>query len=129
MEFELRKLQASDLFALAKIIKGIGLSKIKDAIDVNAIVAAKKSETSENAAETATRLGVDIVTSVLGIIVENLENIENDVYRFAGSVANMKPADVAKMDIGDFIDLITAICRKEEFADFFKRASKLIGLG
>ena len=126
MEFELRKLQASDLFALAKIIKGIGLSKIKDAIDVNAIVTAKKSETAENAAETATRLGVDIVTSVLGVIVENLENIENDVYRFAGSVANMKPADVAKMDMGDFMDVLITTIQKEEFKDFFKRASKLI---
>lgn len=129
MNFELRKLQATDLFALAKILKGIGLSKIKDAVDVNAIVTAKKSETAENAAETATRLGIDIVTSVLSVLLENLENVENDVYKFTGSIANMKPADVAKMDICDFMDLLEAICKKDEFADFFKRASKLIGLG
>ena len=67
--------------------------------------------------------------SVLGILLENLPLIEQDLYNFVGSVAGIKAKDVAKMDINKFVDLLIEIINKEEFKDFFKRASKLINLG
>ena len=64
--------------------------------------------------------------SIATVIVENLPSVENDLYNFMGSVANIKAKDVAKLEIGDFMDLLVTIIQKEEFKDFFKRASKLI---
>ena len=60
------------------------------------------------------------------IILENLPNVESDLYNFIGSVIGVKPKDVAKMDMGDFMDVLIEIIQKDEFKDFFKRASKLI---
>lgn len=123
---KLRNLQASDLFGMVRILKGIGLSKIKSAIDFDKIKEARKNMTEENSAEITTQVGTEVILSVIEVIIENLPEVETEIYKFVGGVANMKPADVAKLDASAFVDLLLDIFKKEEFTDFFKRASKLI---
>ena len=123
---ELRRLQATDLFGMVKILNGIGLKNFKDVIDTNKIKEMRKSINDDNAEQVVSDIGMNVVMSVLSVILENLPSVETDLYNFVGSIANMKAKDVAKMDIGDFMDLLISIAQKEEFKDFFKRASKLI---
>ena len=123
---ELRKLQASDIFSMVRIINGIGFKTIKDSINVEEINEMRNGMTEENSDTVASQVGMNVVMSILGTVVENLPKVENDVYEFAGNVAGMKAKDVAKMDAGDFIELLISIFTKDEFKDFFSRASKLI---
>ena len=123
---ELRKLQASDIFSMVRIINGIGFKTIKDSINVEEINELRKGMTDENSDTVASQVGMNVVMSILGTVVENLPKVENDVYEFAGNVAGMKAKDVAKMDAGDFIELLISMFTKDEFKDFFNRASKLI---
>ena len=123
---ELRRLQATDLFGMVKILNGIGLKNFKDVIDTDKIKEMRKSINDDNAEQVVSDIGMNVVMSVLSVILENLPSVETDLYSFIGSIANMKAKDVAKMDIGDFMDLLISIAQKEEFKDFFKRASKLI---
>ena len=123
---ELRKLQASDIFSMVRIINGIGFKTIKDSINADEINEMRKGMTDENSDVIASKVGTNVVMSILGTLIENLPKVENDVYEFAGSVAGMKAKDVAKMDAGDFIELLISIFTKDEFKDFFSRASKLI---
>ena len=125
---ELRKLQATDLFSMVKILNGIGFKNIKDAINIDEIKELRKTMTADNTEDVQSQVGISVVMSVVGVLLENLPKVENDLYTFVGSVANIKMKDVAKMDIGEFMDLLIAIIQKEEFKDFFKRASKLIKL-
>ena len=37
MEYEMRKLQATDLFSVVKILNGIGLKNIREAINIDEI--------------------------------------------------------------------------------------------
>ena len=123
---ELRKLQASDIFSMVRIINGIGFKTIKDSINVDEINEIRKGMTDENSDVIASKVGTNIVMSILGTLIENLPKVENDVYEFAGNVAGMKAKDVAKMEAGDFVELLISIFTKDEFKDFFSRASKLI---
>lgn len=127
---ELRKLQATDLFTMVKIINGIGLKNIKDNIDLAELDDIRKrlkdDDSKENSEELLSKVGMKIVTSVVGTVIENLPKVEKELYDFCGNVAGIKPKDVAKLEIGEFIDLLIAIVTKDEFKDFFKRASKLI---
>ena len=123
---ELRKLQASDIFSMVRIINGIGFKTIKDSINVDEINEIRKGMTDENSDVIASKVGTNVVMSILGTLIENLPRVENDVYEFAGSVAGMKAKDVAKMEAGDFVELLISIFTKDEFKDFFSRASKLI---
>ena len=126
MEYEMRKLQATDIFSVVKILNGIGLKNIKEAINIDEINNLRKGMTEDNADVITSQVGLNVVMSIATIILENLPNVESDLYNFIGSVIDMKAKDVAKMDMGDFMDLLITIIQKEEFKDFFKRASKLI---
>ena len=123
---ELRKLQASDIFFFLCIINGIGFNAIKDSINVDEINEIRKGMTDENSDVIASKVGTNVVMSILGTLIENLPKVENDVYEFCGSVAGIKPKDVSKMEMGEFMDLLVAIFKMDGFKDFFSRASKLI---
>lgn len=126
MEYEMRNLQATDIFSVVKILNGIGLKNIKEAIDFEEINKIRKGMTEDNADVITSQVGLNVVMSLATIILENLPKIENDLYKFVGSVIGVKAKDVAKMDMGEFMDVLITIIQKEEFKDFFKRASKLI---
>ena len=126
MEYEMRKLQATDLFSVVKILNGIGLKNIREAINIDEINDVRKGMTKDNSEVITSQIGINVVMSIATVILENLPKIENDLYNFIGSVIDVKPKDVAKMDMGDFMDVLITIIQKEEFKDFFKRASKLI---
>ena len=126
MEYNMRNLQATDIFSVVKILNGIGLKNIKEAINLDEINNLRKGMTEDNADVITSQVGLNVVMSIATIILENLPNVESDLYNFIGSVIDMKAKDVAKMDMGEFMDLLIAIIQKEEFKDFFKRASKLI---
>ena len=126
MEYEMRKLQATDLFSVVKILNGIGLKNVREAINIEEINDVRKGMTKGNEDVITSQIGLNVVMSLATVILENLPKIENDLYNFIGSVIDMKPKDVAKMDMGDFMDVLITIIQKEEFKDFFKRASKLI---
>lgn len=126
MEYEIRKLQATDIFSVVKILNGIGIKNVKEAIDIEEINKIRKGMTEENADVITSQVGLNVVMSIATVIIENLPKIENDLYSFIGSVIDVKAKDVAKMEMGEFMDILITIIQKEEFKDFFKRASKLI---
>ena len=126
MEYTMRNLQATDIFSVVKILNGIGLNNVKEAINIEEINKIRQGMTEDNASAITSQVGVNVVMSIATVILENLPKVENDLYNFIGSVIDMKAKDVAKMDMGDFMDVLIAIIQKEEFKDFFKRASKLI---
>ena len=126
MEYNMRNLQATDIFSVVKILNGIGLKNIKESIDFEEINKIRKGMTEDNADAVTSQVGVNVVMSIATVILENLPKVENDLYTFVGSVIGVKAKDVAKMDMGEFMDLLIAIIQKEEFKDFFRRASKLI---
>ena len=126
MEYEMRNLQATDIFSIVKILNGIGLKNIKEAINIEEINKIRQGMTEDNASAITSQVGVNVVMSIATVILENLPKVENNLYNFIGSVIDMKAKDVAKMDMGEFMDVLIAIIQKEEFKDFFKRASKLI---
>ena len=126
MEYNMRNLQATDIFSVVKILNGIGLKNIKESIDFEEINKIRKVMTEDNADAVTSQVGVNVVMSIATVILENLPNVESDLYNFIGSVIDMKAKDVAKMDMGDFMDVLITIIQKKEFKDFFKRASKLI---
>ena len=126
MEYNMRNLQATDIFSVVKILNGIGLKNIKESIDFEEINKIRKVMSEDNADAVTSQVGVNVVMSIATVILENLPNVESDLYNFIGSVIDMKAKEVAKMDMGEFMDILVSIIQKEEFKDFFKRASKLI---
>ena len=126
MEYEMRKLQATDIFSVVKILNGIGLKNVKEAINFEEINKIRKGMTEDNADVISSQVGLNVVMSLATVIIENLPKVENDLYNFIGSIIDMKPKDVARLDMGDFMDILITIIQKEEFKDFFFFFLKLI---
>ena len=125
---ELRKLQATDLFSMIKILNGIGAKQVIESIDVKGVMDARKKIKADGSNKTAVyrEVGLNAIKSVGNVLLENLPLIEYDLYQFVGGIANMKKEEVATMDAGKFMDLLIEIVQKEEFKDFFNRALRLI---
>ena len=126
MEYEMRKLQATDIFSVVKILNGIGIKHVKEAINIDELNTIRKGLTDDNADTVTSQVGFNVIMSLVTVIIENLPKVETDLYNFIGSVIGIKPKEVAKMDMGEFMDVLIAIIQKDEFKDFLKRASKLI---
>ena len=123
---ELRRLQATDLFAMVRVLNARGIKELKNAINFDEIKEARKNVTDENKEAVTVEIGTNVIMSIVPFIFEKLAVAETEIYSFVASIAGMKVKDVAKMDAIEFTDLLIAIFHKEEFKDFFKRASKLI---
>ena len=127
---------------MVSIIRKIGIDKLKSIISQDAIKeaislfvdGAKKVVSTENAEEierskkeTLAEIGVSILPTAfdaLELILESLERVEADVFRFLSSVSNLQPEEVKHLSLPDFAEMILDVLHKTEFKDFYKVVSK-----
>ncbi len=142
-KYELRELNAQDIFSMSRIIKKIGVANFKKCFDNDEIKAAiaeylkaekpAEAEKVENAekAETGNKLegltiaGIDITFEVVNVIFDRLPECENELYSFLSSLSGLKIPAIQKLPMADFFDMVIDVIKKPEFKDFFKRASRL----
>lgn len=123
MNYEMRKLNAKDLFKIANILNKIGIGKLKEVIDIDRVTAMANAKTDVDKNTLASAIGTNVIFDVVGLIVSNLEKVEKDLFVFLADVIGTDVKKVETMDINDFMDLLVAIIKKDEFKDFFKRLS------
>lgn len=117
MAFELRALKATDLFSLAKIIGKIGLREFGELF--------KEANIGQDLVEgNEESIGMEIGFAFAGILAENLEVCEDDLFKFLGNLTNEKPQTIKDCSPADFIDLIIAVVQLQDFKDFLQRASQ-----
>ena len=75
MEYEMRKLQATDLFSVVKILNGIGLKNIREAINIDEINDVRKGMTKDNSEVITSQIGLNVVMSIATVILENLPKV------------------------------------------------------
>lgn len=138
--YTFRKLCAKDVFPMVGIIKKIGLKEFKAFFEGegiskimkmfttngentvgNSAEDSSKEATSENTVEA---LGLSLAFEVAEIIFNNLENCENDIFKFLASVSGMNVEDVRNLKISVFAEMVIDFFKKDDFKDFFKVVSK-----
>lgn len=123
-KYNLRNLEARDVFAVSQIISNIGLKELKTAFDPEKVAKITNSSDADGD-ELLQTVGIDVALELAGIIVGNLPKCERALYEFVGSLANIKPYEVEHMPIYDFYEVLTEIIKKPEFTDFMKVVSSL----
>ena len=135
--YTFRKLCAKDVFPMVGIIKKIGLKEFKAFFEgegiskIMKIFTVQKSEkTVEDSAEetsaekTVEELGFSLAFEMAEIIFSNLENCENDIFKFLAAVSEMKVEDVRNLELAVFAEMVIDFFKKDDFKDFFKVVSK-----
>ena len=113
--YELRRLSSKDIFPMAKIISKIGVKEFSAAfngVDV----------TAGNVAA----VGFTVFMDIAGIIFENLNSCEKEIYSFLSDLSGVGVKDLQELSIADFAQMVIDLVQKEEFKDFFKVVSKLL---
>lgn len=64
--------------------------------------------------------------AILGVLMNNLDACENDVNTMLASSIGQDASFIRSMGANDYIDLIVQYVTREEFADFFMHAAKLL---
>lgn len=123
-----RKLNASDIMPMCKIIGKIGIIELADCFEISGIQdmlsTYGKGDVNNNAVFTS--VGVKIALKVAGKIIENLPSCENDIYQLLGDVSGLEIEDIRRMDIDEFLEMLIAFFKKEEFGNFIKVVSVFV---
>jgi hypothetical protein len=122
--YTLKKLGSENLFTFCTILSKIGFKEIKQIIEPEKIKALVANETEGNEINIE-KVGFDIAIDIATIIVANMENCKDSIYKSLSDLSGMTKQELAALDIGIFVEMIFDVFHKEEFKDFFKVVSKL----
>ena len=132
--YELRNLEADDLFIMINIVNKIGIKEFKACFESEEVKAAvlnmakqndesEVTETDENA--DVVSIGVSVAFDIATILLANIGKCKNDIYALLANLSGMKDKDIAKLPVKTFTSMVIDLVKKEEFADFFQDAVKL----
>lgn len=136
--YELRGLEADDLFIMVNIISKIGLKEFKGCFESDEVKAAIKTmfERKKNADDDSKKaetdddsfvsVGISVALDIAVILMANIGKCKNDIYALLANLSGMKEKEIAKLPIKTFTGMVYDLVKKEEFADFFLDAVKFL---
>ena len=124
MEFELRRMTSADIFPMCTIIKKIGIDEVKKIINSPELMSLVSNSKGKD--DRTTAIGMSFMLDIASLIVGNIPKIEADLYKFLASMSKMTEKELRDISPADFLDLIVAVIKHEDFKDFFSRASQLL---
>ena len=120
-----RPLSAVDVFPMFKIIGAIGINEFTACFEkdgVKNLLASMKDENSDNLPSI---IGISVVLEIANVIMSNIPKCENEIYQILSQTSNLSVAQVKKLDMAVFCEMVIDFIKKEEFKDFIKVVSKL----
>lgn len=136
--YELRGLEADDLFIMVNIISKIGIKEFKGCFESDEVKAAIKtmfeqkknadddSEKAEADDDSFVSVGISVALDIAAILMANIGKCKNDIYALLANLSGMKEKEIAKLPIKTFTGMIYNLVKKEEFTDFFRDAAKFL---
>lgn len=125
LKFSIRPLRAKDVAPMVRIVSKIGLREFKGVISLDAINAfVDRAEGDEDAA--VNLVGFGAVVDAAGIVCENFDKAEADIFKFLASVSGQTVKEVEELPIADLFELVFAVFKAPDFGDFFTRVKALL---
>lgn len=129
--YELRDLQADDLFIVINIVNKIGIKEFKSCFEseevktavLNMAKAKEDDETDESA--DVVSIGIAVALDIATILLANIGKCKGDIYELLARLSGLTAVDIAKLPVKTFTGMVIDLVKKEEFADFFQDAVKL----
>lgn len=122
--YEFRRLIATDVFLMTRILSKIGLNKFSGCFkseEVQKLI----NDTKEDDNRTVT-VGAGIFLEILQVVMESLDKCEADIYNLLATTSNLTVEEIKALDCVIFFEMLQDFFMKEEFLDFFKAASRLL---
>lgn len=123
--YTFRKLSAVDVFPMFKIIGAIGINEFTACFEKDGIKNMIASFTGESDEDMSSIVGISVILEIANVIIGNLPKCENEIYQILSQTSNLSVAQVKKLDMAVFFEMVIDFIKKEEFKDFIKVVSKL----
>lgn len=121
---EMRKLCAADMFPMLGLLSRIGIKEIGQCFDTSIIKdVMKRLQDGQDVAEAA---GIQVMTEIADVVISHLAVCEKELLALLASVTGKTAEELRNLEISEFIELIIAFIRKEEFMDFFRAVSSAL---
>ena len=126
MDYQFRQLSATDIFPMATIISKIGIKEFKTAFEndgIKKIIAGNKGKSKDdlNAA-----VGIAVMLDLGGVVLANIGKCQNEIFAFLASVTETDEAEIRKLSLADFAELVISFFKKDELRDFIQVVSKFL---
>lgn len=120
-KFNLRKLNAKDIFSVSRIIGKIGVSNFKRCFSSDEVkqLVGTMTEEDKKDEKKVSAVGIAAAIEIADVLFTHLPDCERELYSFLSSVSGVKAEE---LPMSDFLELIIEVIKKPEFKDFFKVA-------
>lgn len=124
--YTFRKLEASDVFLMFKILGKIGINEFAEAFGKESVQRMVGILTGEDGVGNFTKtVGIAMTLEVVNVVMNNLPKCEQEIFQMLSNTSNLSVEDVRKLDFATFTEMVIDFIKKDEFKDFIKVVSKL----
>ena len=128
--YTFRPLGGEDVFLMFKIIGKIGVKEFNACFEndgIKHLVAGMMGEKMANADDEASVsvTYISVILEVADVLFNNIAKCENEVFQMLSQTSNLSVAQVKKLPLAQFTEMVIDFIKKEEFRDFIKVVSKL----
>lgn len=102
--YQLREIEATDIFAMVKIIRKIGIKGFA--------VALKEAKEGTKG------------YAILDMIIDRIPECEQEIYEFLSRLSGLKVKEIAKLKAATFMEMLYEVIESPSFVDFLKVALK-----
>ena len=119
-KYELCGLKASDFFLVTRILSKVGVKEFKQCFESEEIKASVASMVKDGGEADVASIGVSVVFDIAGIVLENMEDCEKDIYKLLSRLSGLPEKDIADLPMAEFGQMVIEVIRHEDFRDFFQ---------
>ena len=128
--YTFRTLGGEDVFLMFRIIGKIGVKEFNACFEhdgIKHLVAAMMGEKlmDQEADASVSVTYITVVLEVADVIFRNLPKCEAEIFQMLSQTSNLSVAQVKKLSLAQFTEMVIDFIKKEEFRDFIKVVSKL----
>ena len=129
--YTFRTLGGEDVFLMFRIIGKIGVKEFSACFEhdgIKHLVAATMGEkmTEQDGGEASASVTyITVVLEVADVIFRNLPKCETEIFQMLSQTSDLSVAQVKKLNLAQFTEMVIDFIKKEEFKDFIKVVSRL----
>ena len=127
--YTFRPLGGEDVFLMFKIIGKIGVKEFNACFEndgIKHLVAGMMGEKALQADEASVSVTyISVILEVADVLFNNIAKCENEVFQMLSQTSNLTVAQVKKLPLAQFTEMVIDFIKKEEFRDFIKVVSRL----
>lgn len=127
--YTFRPLGGEDVFLMFKIIGKIGVKEFNACFEndgIKHLVAGMMGEKALQADEASVSVTyISVILEVADVLFNNIAKCENEIFQMLSQTSNLSVAQVKKLPLAQFTEMVIDFIKKEEFRDFIEVVSRL----